>query len=110
MRSMEACELNDKKREAELDNQFHKIIFSVVGNSVLELLFNPIFNLMPKFKSKVFAKPMEGDLLKEKEIMMNHHAAIVKAVIAQNQKEAFNAMKVHLLDTRNNYISLKNRK
>jgi len=65
---------------------------------------------MPKFKSKVFAKPLEGDLFKEKTIMMNHHGAIIKAITAHNQKEAFNAMKVHLLDTKNNYLLLKNKK
>lgn len=104
MEEMRNCDLEDKKTEAELDNNFHHILLSVSNNPVLELLFDPIFSLMPKFKTKIFAKPTEGNLAEDKEKMLVHHQNIVDAIVEQNERLASERMTDHLLETRNNYM------
>ena len=102
------CDLNDTNKEAELDNDFHKTILSITNNQVLDLLLNPIFHLMPKFKTGVYAKPQEGELVKKKQIMLKHHENILDAIIKQDEQMANKAMYNHILETKNNYTkSLK---
>ncbi|RKR14376.1 DNA-binding FadR family transcriptional regulator [Maribacter vaceletii] len=104
LEDIKKCDLLDSKTEAELDNAFHKILVSIPQNNILELLLSPIFNLMPKFKESVFAKPTDGDLLKEKEMMIIHHSNILNAIIDQNGNLASQSMKNHLATTHANYI------
>ena len=103
MKNMCQCRLEDKKREAGLDNDFHRILLSITGNEVLELLIGPIFNLMPKFKAGVFAKTSGGNILQDKGRMLEHHENILKAVIDQDKQTAFQAMENHLQETLANY-------
>jgi len=103
MIAMRKCDLNDKKREAELDNDFHRTLLSITNNKVLDLLLSPIFNLMPKFKTIVYAKPSVGNIQNDKEIMLEHHENVLQAIIEQNEKKAAEAMRVHILETKNNY-------
>ena len=107
MDSMRRCDLCDKEREAELDNDFHRTILSISNNSVLTLLLSPIFNLMPKFKAIVYAKPINGNIEKDKEIMLAHHDYILQAIIQRNEKEAMQAMQRHIMETKNNYTKSK---
>ncbi|REE00197.1 FadR/GntR family transcriptional regulator [Marinoscillum furvescens] len=107
MEAMIRCDLEDKKKEADLDNDFHQILLSTTENSVLQLLISPIFNLMPKFKSSVFAKPNDGDLINEKNIMIKHHENILSAVSNQDSNAAYTAMKEHLETTYHNYLTFQ---
>ncbi|RRQ47996.1 FadR family transcriptional regulator [Maribacter algicola] len=110
MAAMYKCDLKDKKKETELDNDFHRTLLSIADNSVLELLLNPIFNLMPKFKSIVYAKPTDGNLQTHKNIMLNHHENILNAIIEQDEQKAREAMKIHIIETQTNYkSSIKNK-
>jgi len=59
---------------------------------------------MPKFKESVFAKPTDGDLLKEKEMMIIHHSNILNAIIDQDGSLASKSMKNHLATTHAHYI------
>ncbi len=104
MKNMRSCALDDKKREAELDNDFHNTLLSITGNEVLELLLGPIFSLMPKFKTSVFAKPTSGNLLEAKNSMLEHHQNILEAIEQKDAVAASEAMKNHLLETRANYV------
>lgn len=104
MDAMRACPLEDKQFEAELDNDYHRILLSIADNKVLELLLSPVFSLMPKFKMNVFAKPASGNLEAEKAIMLQHHQEILEAVIRQDPYGAQEAMEKHLHDTRKNYL------
>ncbi|QDH80785.1 FadR family transcriptional regulator [Echinicola soli] len=104
MNAMRVCALEDKQHEAELDNDFHRILLSITNNSVLELLLSPVFGLMPKFKMDVFAKPASGNLEGEKANMLSHHQEILEAVIRQDPFGAQEAMEKHLHDTRKNYL------
>jgi GntR family transcriptional repressor for pyruvate dehydrogenase complex len=66
MIQMRKCPLEDNQIEADLDNDFHRILLSIVNNKVLELLLSPIFILAPKFKTAVYVKPITSKLLKKK--------------------------------------------
>lgn len=103
--SMYTCNLSDKKKETELDNDFHRTVLSIADNSVLELLLSPIFNLMPKFKSIVYAKPTDGNLQTHKKILLNHHENILNAIIEKDEQKAREAMRVHIIETQTNYKS-----
>lgn len=103
MLAMQRCPLDKKKKEAELDNEFHRILLTITGNKVLGLLLSPVFNLMPKFKVNVFAKPAAGDLEAEKINMLQHHENILKAIKEKDPKAAEMAMRKHLNDTWDNY-------
>jgi DNA-binding FadR family transcriptional regulator len=110
MIAMHDCDLNDKKKETDLDNDFHRTILSIANNSVLELLLSSIFNLMPKFKSIVYAKPVNGNLQNDKDIMLDHHENILSAIIEQDGQRAAKAMSAHITETEINYIkSIKNK-
>lgn len=97
------CPLEDKKKEADLDNDFHRVLLSITNNKVLSLLISPIFSLMPRFKTEVFAKSTEGNLLEVKNKMLTHHQNILAAIIAQDKNQASLAMKAHLAETLSNY-------
>ncbi|WP_431110314.1 FadR/GntR family transcriptional regulator [Winogradskyella poriferorum] len=100
----QSCDLSDANKEAELDNDFHKTILSIADNQVLDLLLGPMFNLMPKFKTSVYAKSHEGELVNKKNIMLKHHETILDAIIKQDEQTASKAMYNHILETQNNYI------
>ncbi|WP_431128662.1 FadR/GntR family transcriptional regulator [Flagellimonas flava] len=104
MEKMRQCPLEDKKEEAELDNQFHRIILDCIDNPVLHLLVDPVFNLMPKFKLGVFGKTIAGNLEEEKEKMLYFHQMITDAIIGKHPLRAESFMKEHLKVTRENYI------
>ncbi|WP_067028946.1 FadR/GntR family transcriptional regulator [Allomuricauda sp. CP2A] len=101
---MKQCPLENKKEEAELDNQFHRVLLDCVDNPVLHLLVDPIFNLMPKFKLGVFAKSIRGNLEEEKKEMMHYHQLITDAIVSQDAQRAENFMREHLRITRENYM------
>ncbi|MEX0313973.1 MAG: FadR/GntR family transcriptional regulator [Allomuricauda sp.] len=108
MEKMRQCPLENKTQEAELDNQFHRILLDCIDNPVIHLLVDPIFNLMPKFKHNVFAKTITGDLEEEKEKMLHYHQMITDAIIEKHPLRAENFMKEHLRVTRENYIKALN--
>jgi len=110
MIAMHNCDLMDKKKETELDNDFHRALLSIANNKVLELLLSPIFNLMPKFKSIVYAKPTNGNLLTYKKIMLDHHERILTAIIEKDEQKATEAMRTHIIETQTNYkTSIQNK-
>ncbi|MGX1930898.1 FadR/GntR family transcriptional regulator [Flagellimonas sp. 2504JD4-2] len=108
MEKMRQCPLENKAKEAELDNQFHRILLDCIENPVLHLLVDPIFNLMPRFKYNVFAKTITGDMEEEKEKMLHYHQMITNAVVEKHPLRAENFMKEHLRVTRENYIKALN--
>jgi GntR family transcriptional repressor for pyruvate dehydrogenase complex len=103
MIQMRKCPLEDNQIEADLDNDFHRILLSIVNNKVLELLLSPIFNLTPKFKTAVYVKPIASKLLKKKNIMLDHHENILQAIIKQDRDKAIEAMRNHIIETQINY-------
>lgn len=104
MNDMRLCALEDKKREAELDNDFHSEILSISNNKVMKLLLNPIFHLMPRFKTVVFAKHGGGNIERDKEKMLDHHQNILQAIIEKDEVKATQSMRNHIEETRKNYL------
>lgn len=106
LKNLQECPLEDKVKEAELDNQFHSIILDCIDNSVLKLLMNPIYNLMPKFKFDVFAKTKitKENMVQEKEKLLFYHDKIVNAIIEKDALKAEKSMKEHLKITSENYL------
>lgn len=100
---LQKCPLDDKIREAELDNQFHRILLESLHNPVLSLLIEPIFNLIPKFKQDVFAKTISNTMAIDKEIMIHYHGSIFNAIADGNAAVASKLMKEHLDVTLKNY-------
>ncbi|MCL6273736.1 FadR family transcriptional regulator [Muricauda sp. 2012CJ35-5] len=105
MEQMHLCALDNKVKEAELDNQFHRILLNCVDNLVISLLIDPIFNLTPKYKHNVFAKTISGDLKEAKEKMLYYHQKITDAVIAKQPHNAETYMREHIMVTRENYLN-----
>jgi len=101
------CPLDDKTKEAELDSAFHKILLESVNNPVLELLLDPIFNLVPKFKHEVFAKTIAGNIVEEKEKMLHYHHKITEAIVERQVVNAETLMREHLKVTLENYTNTK---
>lgn len=104
MEKLNQCSLENKVREAELDNQFHSILLESINNPVLHLLMNPIFNLIPKFKHDVFAKTIIENMKEEKEKMLHYHEMITRAIVEKDAVKAKDLMRAHLKVTSENYI------
>lgn len=104
MERLHNCPLEDKIKEAELDNQFHRILLDCIENPVLKLLMNPIYNLMPQFKFDVFAKIIAENMAQEKEKMLYYHKMIADAIIEKDASKAESSMREHLKVTSENYI------
>ncbi|MFS4454971.1 FadR/GntR family transcriptional regulator [Maribacter sp. 2304DJ31-5] len=104
MDHMRQCSIKNRKKEAELDNEFHNILLDIVENPVLQLLINPIFSLIPKFKTDVFAKNIHGDLKSEKETTLYYHNGILEGIKAQDSYKTKKFMEEHLMKTRINYL------
>ncbi len=104
MKELIQCPLDDKIMEAELDNQFHRILLESVDNPILNLLLDPIFNLTPKFKHDVFAKSITDNMVEEKEKMLHYHQRITDAIAGQDAIKAEGLMREHLKVTSENYI------
>jgi GntR family transcriptional repressor for pyruvate dehydrogenase complex len=106
IKEMQTCNLEDKTKEAELDNQFHRILLDCIDNPVLKLLMNPIYNLMPQFKSDVFAKTKisKENMAHEKEKLLYYHEMIADAIIKKDSQQAENFMRAHIKVTSDNYL------
>ena len=83
---------------------FTGFCLSIANNPVLELVLSPIFNLMPKYKFAVYAKPTKGNLKAAKNKMLQHHQNILDAISIKDENGAFEAMKAHLKETHDNYL------
>ncbi|MEM6829335.1 MAG: FCD domain-containing protein [Bacteroidota bacterium] len=106
LHQLRQCDLENLKLEIELDNTFHRTILSIANNSILELLFSPIFHLTPKFKTELFAK-VDVDLLVVKNLMLEQHQNILDAIEKKNAEAASSLMKIHIFETMNNYLKNK---
>ena len=104
LHELESCPQSDIDKEMEIDEHFHSLIAKASGNSVVEILTRPLYNLMPSYKNKIFAKNEEiMNLQGEKEKLVRHHTGIFEAIKDQDSREAYYMMKEHLRLTEINY-------
>lgn len=92
------CPPDDLSKEALIDNQFHKQICLATRNIVLQLIMEPIYEIMPKFKSAVYAKH-HGMKTKTLEF----HIHILEAISERDSAKASDLMKTHLKQTESSF-------
>lgn len=101
---MSNCPLYDLDREAEIDREFHSTVSDAAGNPVVNLLMEPIYKLITKYKLPVFAKSEQLVTQEARELMMSLHQSIYEAIKAKDGREAFFLMREHIKLTEANYL------
>ncbi len=77
--------------EGELDREFHLIIARATKNPIIPIIVDPIFQLMPKIRTLVYAQ-----IDKAKSAAQEYHQLIFESIRDQNADRAFAAMRDHL--------------
>ena len=109
LQELAECSHSDIDNETEIDERFHSLIAKASGNSVVDILTRPLYNLMPSYKNKIFAKNTEiMNLEGEKEKLMRYHTGIFQAIRDQDSREAYYMMKEHLRHAEENYLKMTN--
>jgi len=85
------CRKNDFKKEGNLDRQFHLIIAKATGNKVFPLIVDPIFHLMPRIRTMVYAQ-----IDKARSSALEYHQKIYKALEEKDADKAYETMMKHL--------------
>jgi GntR family transcriptional repressor for pyruvate dehydrogenase complex len=88
---LEKCPDDDFRKEGELDKEFHMGLASAAGNPIILLMVEPIFQLMPKIKTLVYAhvNHARGNAL-------DLHKKILFSIEDQDRDAASSYMKDHL--------------
>ena len=79
-------------RHAQLDLEFHSKIAHASGNTILPLIMEPLFKLMPKVKALIVSHVAH---IKGQDAI-DYHQAIFEKIKAQDEEGAFQAMTEHL--------------
>lgn len=82
----------DVKYEGELDRDFHIKIAEASGNPIIPLMVNPIFRLMPKIRTIVYAK-----IDSAKSAALTSHKVICKNLENKDSNGAFESMLEHII-------------
>lgn len=85
------CNSEDHAREGELDKEFHLTLAKASGNPIVPVMVQPIFELMPKIRTLVYA---HIDIARSSAV--DYHAKILDRVKLQDEAGAFQAMMEHL--------------
>ena len=85
------CRSDDFQREGNLDKEFHLLLANASGNPIIPVMVQPIFELMPKIRTLVYAHVDHA-----KSTAVELHERILQNVEDQNEAGAFNAMTEHL--------------
>ena len=105
---LESCSPSDIDVEMDIDERFHSLIAKASGNSVVDLLTRPLYNLIPNYKNQIFAKNEIINLPGEKEKLLNFHTRIFQAIQNKDSREAYYMMREHLIHTEKNYLKISN--
>ncbi len=79
------------RQEGELDREFHLIIARATNNPIIPIIVDPIFQLMPKIRTLVYAQ-----INKAKSAAQEYHQKIFESIRDQNENKAFEYMREHL--------------
>jgi GntR family transcriptional repressor for pyruvate dehydrogenase complex len=85
------CREDDYSREGNLDKDFHLLLANASGNPIIPLMVQPIFELMPKIRTLVYA---HVDHAKSNAVEL--HERILNNIEQQNEQGAYQAMQDHL--------------
>lgn len=108
LNELECCSSSDIAIEIDIDERFHSLIAKASGNSVVDLLTRPLYNLIPSYKNQIFAKNEIMNFQGEKEKLLNYHTRIFQAIRDKDSREAYYMMKEHLIHTEKNYLKIAN--
>ncbi len=79
------------RQEGELDREFHLIIARASGNPIIPIIVDPIFQLMPKIRTLVYAH-----IDKAKSAAFQYHDLIFKCIKEKDEDGAYHYMVEHL--------------
>ncbi|MEN8115492.1 MAG: FadR/GntR family transcriptional regulator [Bacteroidota bacterium] len=85
------CNPDNIQLEADLDNKFHLTIAKATHNPIVQISMEPIYSLLPRMRNLIYAN-IDG----EKDITLEFHLAVFKAINSQNEDEAEKMMAEHL--------------
>ena len=85
------CNYEDHAKEGDLDKEFHLILAKASGNPIIPVMVQPIFDLMPKIRTLVYA---HIDIARS--AAADYHAKILEMVKKQDEAGAYKAMTEHL--------------
>lgn len=85
------CREDDYHREGELDREFHLLIAKASGNPIVMVMVEPIFQLMPKIRTLVYAHVDHA-----KNDAVDYHRKIIEAIEQGDENSAETAMIEHL--------------
>ncbi len=85
------CRDEDYRREGELDREFHLLLARASGNPIIPVMVEPIFQLMPKIRTLVYAHVHHA-----KSVALEYHQKLIQAISDQDEQAAYEAMTAHL--------------
>ena len=91
LRKFKSSNPMDFRQEGELDREFHLIIANASGNRIIPIIVDPIFQLMPKIRTLVYAQ-----IDKAKSAAFEYHDLIFKSIKEQDEEKAYYYMTEHL--------------
>jgi GntR family transcriptional repressor for pyruvate dehydrogenase complex len=88
------CNPDNIQLEADLDNKFHLTIAKATHNPIVQISMEPIYSLLPRMRNLIYAN-VEG----EKDITLQYHLDVFKAINMQSEDKAELLMEEHLRRT-----------
>ena len=85
------CEPGNFHKQGQIDRDFHLIIANACKNKIIPVIVTPIFKLMPKIRSLVYASV--GTAMSE---AIEYHQRVLDRIRAGDAEGAFQRMKEHL--------------
>jgi len=91
LKSFQNCDKCDVKSLGTLDREFHLLIAESSKNPLIPLIIDPIFRLMPKIRTLVYAKIDHAE-----SAALDFHTKIYNSIVKQDSEKAFQLMVEHL--------------
>ncbi len=91
LRKFKTSEPTNFREEGVLDREFHLIIAQASNNPIIPIIVDPIFQLMPKIRTLVYAQ-----IDKAKSAAFEYHDLIFKSIKEKDEEKAYHYMVEHL--------------
>jgi GntR family transcriptional regulator, transcriptional repressor for pyruvate dehydrogenase complex len=101
LNDLRASEQLDHEAEAEIDYRFHTLVASSCHNSVVPLLVQPLYSLLPKMRSLVGGTALAPDAL-----MLHYHEGIFASIQRRDGNAGAKFMEEHLRCTEEAFVKV----
>jgi len=91
MEDLKQCPSNNYYKQGQIDRDFHLIIANACKNPIIPIIVTPIFKLMPKIRTLVYANV---DTAKSEAI--DYHVKIIERIKSKDAEGAYQMMVQHL--------------